>query len=257
MRYKPFLLVALCMSQQADAWWQKPTCFLRTLLHDLVDINTQFISWDTVKVGLFLVPCYGAGRAADKRVHHNFYFPERHENNSCFYDGAHRFMDQVVVAGLLSLPVGLYLFGDDDRSMIGRVCAMGIISVWGAKNVFKQWEHDGCLRPRNGNFSRHETYYGGCPSGHVAFATCLTTALTVEYGWGWGFPLSVLSGGLIVSSIDGNRHFVSQIIAGAGLGIAYGIAVHKSICNHQNNPWAWEVGTDDQGGPALNVSYAF
>ncbi len=56
------------------------------------------------------------------------------------------------------------------------------------------------------------------PSGHVQTAFSLATALTILFPR-WGIPLFIMAGAIGISRIIITAHFLSDVIAGAGIGI--------------------------------------
>lgn len=116
--------------------------------------------------------------------------------------------------------VGLKAFGYESRSSWGRMlvsdafsyAAMGI-TVNALKYSVKR------LRPDS---SRRNSF----PSGHTATAFMMATMLHKEYGWRnpWfsigGFTAAAVTG---VSRIMNNRHWMSDVVTGAAIGIG---AVH-------------------------------
>ena len=65
------------------------------------------------------------------------------------------------------------------------------------------------------------------PSGHTTTAFSFSGYVLAEHGWTWGIPallLSTLSG---ASRINDNRHRVHDVLAGATMGLAYGIGIFR------------------------------
>lgn len=62
------------------------------------------------------------------------------------------------------------------------------------------------------------------PSGHAQTAFALATALTILFPR-WGIPLFVAAGAVGISRIILTSHYLSDVIAGAGIGILLTIAV--------------------------------
>lgn len=66
------------------------------------------------------------------------------------------------------------------------------------------------------------------PSGHTANSFALTTVLTRRYGWRLGVPLYALTVTVPLARMHGDRHFFSDVVAGAFIGTAAGLAVTPS-----------------------------
>jgi membrane-associated phospholipid phosphatase len=62
------------------------------------------------------------------------------------------------------------------------------------------------------------------PSGHAQTAFTLATALTILYPR-WGIPLFVIAGAVGISRIILTSHYLSDVIAGAGIGILFTMAI--------------------------------
>ena len=119
-----------------------------------------------------------------------------------------------------AIMVGMKACGYQSRSSWGRMLASDAFSVAlmaGAVNGIKY--SVGRLRPDG---SRYNSF----PSGHTSTAFMTATMLHQEYGWRspWfsigGYTAAAITG---VSRICNNRHWLSDVVAGAGIGIG---AVH-------------------------------
>ncbi|MEZ4872800.1 MAG: phosphatase PAP2 family protein [Bdellovibrionales bacterium] len=79
---------------------------------------------------------------------------------------------------------------------------------------------------------QRERPYGGehsMPSGHTSTIFATATSLTYSYGWKAAliaYPLALLTA---VQRIDENKHWPSDVIAGAALGVFWGRAIHNSF----------------------------
>lgn len=62
------------------------------------------------------------------------------------------------------------------------------------------------------------------PSGHAQTAFTLATALTILFPR-WGIPLFVIAGAVAISRLVLTAHYMSDVIAGAGIGILFTMAV--------------------------------
>jgi membrane-associated phospholipid phosphatase len=65
------------------------------------------------------------------------------------------------------------------------------------------------------------------PSGHTSTAFALATVASHHYGWKAGVPAYVLASGIGLSRIEGNRHHLSDVLAGATLGLIVGRTVTR------------------------------
>jgi membrane-associated phospholipid phosphatase len=76
------------------------------------------------------------------------------------------------------------------------------------------------LNPGNFGFDFFGLFYESTsfPSGHTQTAFTLATALTILFPR-WGIPLFILAGAVGISRIILTSHYLSDVIAGAGIGI--------------------------------------
>lgn len=65
------------------------------------------------------------------------------------------------------------------------------------------------------------------PSGHASNAFALATVASRHYGWKVGVPAYALAAGIGLSRIESNRHYLSDVLAGATLGILVGRTVTR------------------------------
>jgi membrane-associated phospholipid phosphatase len=72
-------------------------------------------------------------------------------------------------------------------------------------------------RPDGGSYS--------FPSGHTITAFCVGPVVTKYWGWEAGIPAYVLAAVTGLARVEGNHHYLSDVLAGATLGIVIGNAV--------------------------------
>lgn len=65
------------------------------------------------------------------------------------------------------------------------------------------------------------------PSGHTSTAFSLATVANHHYGWKVGVPAYVLASGIGLSRIEKDKHYLSDVLAGATLGIIVGRTVSR------------------------------
>jgi membrane-associated phospholipid phosphatase len=63
------------------------------------------------------------------------------------------------------------------------------------------------------------------PSGHATAAFSFAAVIGARHGWGWGVPAYGLATLVAVSRMNDNKHYVHDVVAGATIGIAYGLGV--------------------------------
>jgi membrane-associated phospholipid phosphatase len=84
----------------------------------------------------------------------------------------------------------------------------------------------GRLRPDNGHAS--------FPSGHASVTFASATVLERHFGWRAGVPAYLVASWVAASRLHENRHFASDVIFGAALGIAAG----RTVTRHGRTTWA-------------------
>ena len=65
------------------------------------------------------------------------------------------------------------------------------------------------------------------PSGHASTAFSLAAVANHHYGWKVGVPAYVLASGIGLSRIESNRHHLSDVLAGATIGLIVGRTVSR------------------------------
>jgi membrane-associated phospholipid phosphatase len=95
------------------------------------------------------------------------------------------------------------------------------------------------------------------PSGHTSSAFSLATVANRHYGWKVGVPAYVLASGVGLSRIEKDKHYLSDVLAGATLGIIVGRTVARLDGERPAKKRQISVGpaTDPHGqGVGLGVS---
>jgi membrane-associated phospholipid phosphatase len=65
------------------------------------------------------------------------------------------------------------------------------------------------------------------PSGHTSTAFSLATVASHHYGWKVGVPAYVLASGIGLSRIEKDKHYLSDVLAGATIGLIVGRTVSR------------------------------
>jgi membrane-associated phospholipid phosphatase len=88
------------------------------------------------------------------------------------------------------------------------------------------------------------------PSGHAASAFATATVLQRYYGWKVGAPAYALGGYVALARMSWNRHHASDVVMGAGFGIASARTVTMSVAKSK-----FSVGVQPQvGGASVNFT---
>jgi PAP2 superfamily protein len=198
-------------------------------IKDIVDLHINLLSLTSVKVLACAAPVYALARAFDERIHHCFYDKEQHKNIHQFHDCCHWLSSRGLGIPIV-LCAGFSLFSQHEQARLtGYFLLIGLPFVIFGKDLLKCWEAPHCLRPRNEHFDRHHRAHGGFPSGHMAQAMYMTVLFGKRYGPIAWVPLGLYSGFLLATFTNCNRHYVSQMVAGAALGAMYALAADKLI----------------------------
>ena len=76
---------------------------------------------------------------------------------------------------------------------------------------------------RPGNKNERDSF----PSGHSTIAFAFGGYILEEHGWQWGVPALLMSIFTGASRINDNRHYLHDVVAGATIGLAYGVGMSK------------------------------
>lgn len=247
----------LLASWPSEICYEKDPRLFPGLIYDALYLNLDLISTDSLKILALFAPAYFAARYGDKKIHHCFYCPIHHKNQNQLSHHYHTAADK---AGII-IPVGLSLLTiapvREDLQLTARVFTAGLLPLWGLKNIFKWAHHEGCIRPKCEYFDKYNDYYGGCPSGHLAFLAYATTLFGLQEGKYWGIPLGIASATVFGISINGNRHYLSQLIAGTGLGVLYGVAASKVIDTYHKTSFTCDICIEKDRGIGFSLSCSF
>jgi len=243
----------MCTKHLKTGWIIPP------IFREAVEINYNlFFSFDTFKIFTSLFPLYVGCKMIDNDVQSCFYESRCHKNccqlpSWCEYAATLGIGISIVALGSFA-----FLGKTDEVRTISRVFLVGMPFVIFGKDLIKKWKCSHCKRPRNSKFSRFKDYYGGFPSGHMAESIYMTVFFGLHYGAKAYIPLSVLSLFVAAESINCNRHYLSQVVAGAGLGAAFAVAAHKVVKREFNEKKiSLDFDCDQRGNPALSLSCCF
>ena len=88
------------------------------------------------------------------------------------------------------------------------------------------------------------------PSGHSASAFATATVLQRYYGWKAGVPAYALGGYVALARMSWNKHHATDVVMGAGIGIASARAVTMSVAKSK-----FSIGVQPQtGGASINFT---
>ncbi|NBQ17375.1 phosphatase PAP2 family protein [bacterium] len=230
-----------------------------------VDFKNIFIDLPTVstlKTVTAFLPFYLIGRKIDNRVHATFYDAVNHRN----VNQPPKFTK--IVLNDLFFPLPFIVLGsmglihkDAYERRTAQIFAMGVLATWLTKSFIKTLKVDAGLRPLNQNFSPSPRVHGGNPSGHTALAAFMAMYYGLYKGKNYGIPLFFYTGLVGSMAITTNRHYLSQLVAGAGLGVMFGIAAHKVRLALDDelyeNRISFGMASDSCGATGFGLAYNF
>jgi len=214
---------------------ETPCYGISTALHDLGVFITNLFSADAWWVLGAGAPFYGVAHMFDERVHNHFYCHHHHINK---HQGGSHLQDMsecLVAMSISSLVASSFAVQWPDLQRTAQMYAITLPITWGTKSLIKKirWR-DNC-RPKNQGFAQHKHYYGGFPSGHMLEMTYATIFFGLRMGPAFAIPLGIATTVIGAAFVQCNRHYVSQLVAGAALGAMFACAAYWTIesCSEQ------------------------
>jgi membrane-associated phospholipid phosphatase len=197
----------------------------------------NFFSADTAKVmGYVSVVAIAAAPWDREGVNNGFNIP-----TAAFESGnaIGQFAFQVS-AGLATYGVGKAV-GNQKAAAVGR----DIVRAQVVSQVFVQALKHTVRRERPDGSNK-----GAFPSGHSASAFATATVLQRHYGWKVGVPAYALGGYIALARMAWNRHHATDVVMGAGFGIAAGRTVTMSLAKSK-----FSLGVKPEvGGASVNFT---
>jgi membrane-associated phospholipid phosphatase len=143
-------------------------------------------------------------------------------------------------AGLATYGIGKAV-GNQKAAMVGR----DIVRAQVVSQVFVQAIKHTVRRERPDGSNK-----GAFPSGHSASAFATATVLQRHYGWKVGVPAYALGGYIALARMAWNRHHATDVVMGAGFGIASARTVTMSLADSK-----FAVGVQpERGGASVNFT---
>lgn len=245
--------------------WYIKDSFAAQVGKDILNIHKNIFHWDTFKTIIGAFPLYVFTRMFDTNLQKKFYHGQC--KHGCHTDRhqAPRWCKKLSQFGL-GVPIVIlggaaFVGKTEELRVTGRVFLTGMPFVVFGKDVFKKIRFHGAERPWCGRFSSKERAFGGFPSGHMAEITYMTVLYGLRYGPRAAGPLAVFGSFLGATFINCNRHYVSQIVAGAGIGTIFAMAANKVIDARLNTSKNYHMNlsleADERGTPAVKVGCRF
>jgi len=232
--------------------------FLHRFGHYVVDFNRYcFTKESLVCVGV-TVPYYLVTRQFDQHINNSFFCWDHHCNCNQLPHWFHNCADYGL-GFVLGLGMIAFCPCHKDLRRAAEIYLTAIPFTWVGKNALKSIKHDGCLRPKHGKFDWRKKWYGGCPSGHMMEIAFATVYWGLVGGPVFAVPISIFGATMAADFVVGNRHYVSQLVAGAGLGVIYALAAYRTYQDEQKRLCDFDIDPicTDSGEVGVRCSMSF
>ena len=195
----------------------------------------------------------------DETLQNRFYDRKHHKNICQMHNICYEFAKNSLAIPIVVLGSGVFWAQDESFRETSRIFLVGMPFVIWSKEIIKKWRIDCSKRPWNEKYSHTKQAYGGFPSGHMAEIVYSTVLFGKRLGPKVGIPLGLVSLFLGVNFVNSNRHYLSQIVAGASLGTMYALAADKLISSNleSRHPIGMGVAFNEHGAPELQVGISF
>jgi membrane-associated phospholipid phosphatase len=215
-------------------YWHDRKCkkyhVLKDWVRDLADMNRRLFTPRVLRPVLMSLPVYFAVKETDEKVNCVFYDKNLHKNLSTLPDCVTDYVSKSVAVTAVAFSAIQLFTRRPDLKLTSDIFSKGAFSIWLTKNLIKNTVRVKiCQRPKNACFNQNCIYYGGFPSGHMGIATYMATFFWMRQGPKWGLPLTVYASTIFGAALSGNRHYASQLVGGAMLGLAFAFASREMI----------------------------
>ena len=234
-----------------------PTAFVGEIIVDAFDVLKNLFSVSTAKVITAVTPLYIASRVHDEKIQNCFYDPNNHKNIRQFPKACHHLAHYGVGVPMVALSSLAIFAHDENIRLTALMFAIGLPFVHSGKDIIKKLRFKACLRPWHEDFDRHRRSSGGFPSGHMANVVYMASLFGMRLGPAWGVPLSLFAGFVFADFLNCNRHYFSQMVAGAGLGLMFACAASKVVDRKLSERCSFSCGIDSCGVPSAQICYRF
>lgn len=123
------------------------------------------------------------------------------------------------------IPNALYLIGQSIAGYSGNVNgykrALGMFKATAYASLVTTTLKYSVREKRPNNGSERNSF----PSGHTTTAFAFAGYILNEHGWAWGIPALGLASLTGFSRINDNRHYLHDVLAGATIGLSYGLGI--------------------------------
>lgn len=234
--------------------------FFKHVFWDSGQIWKHVFELSSMKVMTATMAFYLAVKPADHIVHRQFYVPVLHKNKNTPGEFLQAFTtsDDAVMIPFLLFGAWSWIARDEMLRRKSQVFVTGLLWVYVSKIILKELvKHEVSQRPYKEEYCK-QRLYGAIPSGHSAMFAYLAAYWGLQNGPWWGVPLTCFTLGVMALNVATNRHYISQVFVGAGLGVMFGVAASKTFTDiKKHERFALSFDTDSRGKPALTIAFDF
>jgi len=230
-----------------------------TIASDMFWINVGLLSWDTFKIFVTTLPFYSAARMTDDKLQNCFFDHICKKNINEPAQWCQEAARLSISIPIVFLSLQSVLSKNEDLRVTSQVFVAGMPFVLLVTNIIKELDFEVCKRPYHETFAKEQRTLRGFPSGHLAEATYMAVLYGMRFGPQYAIPLggvAVFVGCVFLSS---NRHYLSQMIAGASFGAMYAFSASKVIDSKLAKRHEMQLGlsVDASGKPIMSLSGTF
>jgi hypothetical protein len=238
---------------------RRVTGILSELAQDVVKINLGLFSWDSFKIFVTTAPFFVGARMIDDKLSNCFFDHKNKRNRNEPAQWCKEIARLSIGVPIALLGIQSLFSNNKDLQMTGQVFLTGMPFVLLAKDMIKKLDFDLCKRPYHEKFAKEQRKFGGFPSGHLAEATYTAVLYGMRYGSNAAVPLGSVAAFVAVIFLSSNRHYLSQMVAGAGFGAMYAVSANKIINSKLGQEKNIELGftANEHGDPAIKLSMRF
>jgi membrane-associated phospholipid phosphatase len=233
-----------------------PGYHLGQIFKDILILHKNLVDWDTYKIFVTTFPFVIASGMIDKSIHHCFYCESHHKNLNQVPKFYH-FLADATIDVLAGYSLYSYLFSHNEHlRQTSRAFMIGLPFVMWVSDIFKAvFKTEIGWRPWNEQFAKIPKM--GFPSTHASQIAYATILFGKQFGIAYALPLGFMTAFIGFSRISGNNHYLSQYVAGIGLGAVYGYAASRLVDSKMRDSIQLTFDNDHKGNPAIKLSYAF
>lgn len=223
------ILISILIFNNLNCYFYK--IIFTEILKDSIEINKNLISKDNLKICLIISPFYFTSLYIDKYINYLFYDKNLNSNIRQITDLKFYNFDisNILLTNSILTTTCYVLSNNLKYNIIGTELFLGLFFMGITKNIVKLFKWSKSIRPLNHNFTKKNIYYGGFPSGHLATISYISYIWYNQFGYESSLPLFFTFGYTFFDYLIKNRHYLSQILAGIGLGLIYGNTINKII----------------------------